>query len=49
VCDVIIDGGSCENIMVIAMVDKLHLKMEKRPQPYELSWLHKGNKVRFDK
>ncbi|XP_056177355.1 uncharacterized protein LOC130140847 [Syzygium oleosum] len=49
VCDVIIDGGSCENVMATTMVDKLHLKIEKHPQPYMLSWLRKGNEVRVDK
>lgn len=31
------------------MVEKLSLNTEKHPQPYKLSWLHKGNEVRVDK
>lgn len=42
-CNVIIDGGSFENAVATTMVNKLHLKTEKHPQPYNLSWLHKGN------
>ncbi|XP_042416946.1 uncharacterized protein LOC122005804 [Zingiber officinale] len=46
VCDVIIDGGSCENVVATTMVDKLKLKTEDHPQPYKLSWLHKGNELK---
>ncbi|XP_031392016.1 uncharacterized protein LOC116204088 [Punica granatum] len=31
------------------MVEKLHLTVEKHPEPYKLSWLKKGNDVRVDK
>lgn len=37
VCDVIIDGGSCENVVATKMVEKLHLKTKEHPQPYKLS------------
>ncbi|CAL2280662.1 unnamed protein product [Prunus armeniaca] len=49
VCNVIIDGGSCENVVATTMVEKLNLKMMKHPQPYKLSWLQKGNEVRVNK
>nr|XP_011457636.1 PREDICTED: uncharacterized protein LOC105349509 [Fragaria vesca subsp. vesca] len=45
VCHVIIDGGSCENIVSHGMVDKLNLKTERKPESYKLSWFKKGNDV----
>ncbi|KAL6187779.1 hypothetical protein ACLB2K_039174 [Fragaria x ananassa] len=45
VCHVIIDGGSCENIMSQEMVDKLNLKTERKPESYKLSWFKEGNDV----
>ena len=48
VCDVIIDSGSCENVVSDTMVQKLPLKTEKHPQPYKLSWLQKGKSVQVD-
>ena len=49
VCNVIIDGGSCENVVSNDMVQKLNLKTEKHPRPYKLSWFRKGNEVKVDK
>ena len=34
VCQVIIDEGSCENMVSKEMVDKLNLLCEKHPHPY---------------
>jgi len=39
VCDVIIDGGSCENVVSQAMVEKLALVTVEHPLPYNLAWL----------
>ncbi len=36
VCNVIIDGESCENVVVATMVEKLKLKTEDHPEPYKL-------------
>jgi hypothetical protein len=41
VCDVIIDGGSCENVVSQAMVEKLALVTVEHPHPYSLDWLKK--------
>lgn len=49
VCTVIIEGGSCENVISTTMVDKLNLKTEEHPQPYKLSWFKKGNEVKVSK
>ncbi|KAD4585099.1 hypothetical protein E3N88_22700 [Mikania micrantha] len=43
VCTVIIDGGSCENTVATSMVDKLNLPLQDHHDPYQLTWLKKGN------
>jgi CTP:phosphocholine cytidylyltransferase-like protein len=48
VCDVIIDSGSCENVVSENMVQKLPLKTEKHPKLYKLSWLEKDKCVQVD-
>ncbi|XP_017255857.2 transposon Ty3-I Gag-Pol polyprotein isoform X1 [Daucus carota subsp. sativus] len=48
VCKLIIDSGSCENVISREAVDKLKLKQEKHPKPYKLSWFKKGNEVSVD-
>lgn len=40
VCNVIIYGGSCENMVAKEMVDKL--KNEKHPHPEKISWFREG-------
>jgi hypothetical protein len=45
VCQLVIDSGSCENIVADEMVDKLALETEKHPNLYRLEWLKKGNEV----
>ena len=44
-CDVIIDGGSTDNLVLEEMVSKLKLKREKHPQPYQISWVKDDHKV----
>lgn len=41
----IIDGGSCENVVVQEVINKLQVPTEKHPTPYCLSWFKKGNGV----
>jgi hypothetical protein len=45
VCKLVIDGGSCENVVTEEAVQKLALNIEKHPTPYCLEWLKKGNEV----
>nr|GEZ72899.1 hypothetical protein [Tanacetum cinerariifolium] len=35
-------GGSCENAFSTYMVEKLGMKTEDHPEPYQLTWLKKG-------
>jgi len=44
VCDVVIDGGSCENVVSQAMMEKLALVTVEHPHPYNLAWLKKSQK-----
>ncbi|XP_076920612.1 uncharacterized protein LOC143581801, partial [Bidens hawaiensis] len=48
VCTVIVDGGSCENMVATTMVEKLGLPMHAHPEPYQLTWLRKGNLVKVN-
>ncbi|KAG5534031.1 hypothetical protein RHGRI_022247 [Rhododendron griersonianum] len=49
VCNMIIDSGSCENVVSQEVVDKLQLKVEEHPHPYTLSWFKKGNEIKVTK
>ncbi|XP_062162121.1 uncharacterized protein LOC133869181 [Alnus glutinosa] len=42
VCNLIIDSGSCKNIVSKSLVATLQLKTEKHPNPYKISWIEKG-------
>uniref|UniRef100_A0A2N9IR32 CCHC-type domain-containing protein n=1 Tax=Fagus sylvatica TaxID=28930 RepID=A0A2N9IR32_FAGSY len=46
VCQLVIDGGSCENVVSQEAVNKLGLKTEEHPHPYKLSWLKKGGEIK---
>ena len=39
VCILIIDVGSCANVAIALLVEKLQLKTLKHPRPYKLQWL----------
>ena len=49
VCNLVIDGGSCEKVVSQEAVDKLGLKTEEHPHPYNLSWLKKGGEIKVIK
>jgi hypothetical protein len=42
VCHLVIDSGSCENIVAEEVVKKMALEMEQHPTLYHLEWLKKG-------
>ncbi|GJS56056.1 putative reverse transcriptase domain-containing protein [Tanacetum coccineum] len=49
VCDIIIDGGSFENMVSLNMVEKLQLKTQDHPHPYHLTWLDKKKEFKVSK
>ena len=48
-CDVIIDGGSTDNLVSEEMVTKLKLKMKKHPHAYWIAWVKDDHKVLVSK
>ncbi|PKI66082.1 hypothetical protein CRG98_013528 [Punica granatum] len=49
VCSVIIDGGSCTNVVNTTMVEKFGLSMLNHPRPYKLQWLNDSSEIRVYK
>ncbi|KAH9670836.1 Endonuclease [Citrus sinensis] len=49
VCRIVIDSGSCENVISEEAITKLNLKTEPHQTPYKLTWLKKGNQVTVSK
>ena len=45
----VIDSGSCENVILEEVVTKLNLKTKPHQTPYKLTWLKKGNQVTVPK
>ena len=39
-CTFIIDGGSCSNLASEKLVEKLNLKTEDHPNPYQIAWVN---------
>ena len=44
-CKIVIDGGSCENIISQALLDRLKLNVPKHYCPYFARWLMTGDEV----
>lgn len=49
VCVLIVDGGSCANVVSNEVVEKLNLHALKHPQPYKLQWLNECGEVKVTK
>ncbi|XP_013588872.1 uncharacterized protein LOC106363133 [Brassica napus] len=45
ICKLIIDSGSCTNVLSALAVKKLDLKTVAHPSPYKLAWLNKGIEI----
>jgi hypothetical protein len=48
-CSMIIDGGSCANVINNLLVEKLGLPTLKHPKPYKLQWLNDCGEVKVNK
>ncbi|KAM2908957.1 hypothetical protein COP2_048413 [Malus domestica] len=42
VCQLVIDGGSCEKFVARKVVEHFHLQTEKYSHPYSVGWIKKG-------
>jgi hypothetical protein len=47
VVKVIIDGGSCHNLVSREMVEKLGLKLHRHPHPYHVQWLNESGDIKI--
>ncbi|KAI0512356.1 hypothetical protein KFK09_012995 [Dendrobium nobile] len=45
VCDILIDNGCTENVILRAVVQSLQLKTIKNAHPYKISWVKRGVKI----
>ena len=45
-CSVIIDSGSCANVISSFLVDALNIPCQRHPKPYHLQWLNEGSEVK---
>ena len=48
-CSLIIDSGSCSNVVSSYLVDSLKLPCTKHPKPYHLQWLNECSEVKVTK
>jgi len=48
-CSLIIDSGSCSNVVSSYLVDSLKLHCTKHPKPYHLQWLNECSEVKVMK
>ncbi|GJU64001.1 putative nucleotidyltransferase, ribonuclease H [Tanacetum coccineum] len=46
ICSIIIDGGSCENLVSKALVKAFKLLTEPHPSPYQIGWIKKGSALK---
>lgn len=49
VCKLIIDSGSCTNVMSSEAAKKLGLEITPHPSPYTLAWLNNGTELKVSK
>ena len=46
VCDIIIDNGSCANVLSTTLIDEWKWLMTNHPRPYKLNWLSEDNGIK---
>ncbi|XP_075109109.1 uncharacterized protein LOC142180905 [Nicotiana tabacum] len=49
ICSMIIDNGSCANVVSAYLVERLWLEWTKYPRPYRLQWFNDSGKVKVNK
>nr|XP_016469595.1 PREDICTED: uncharacterized protein LOC107791946 [Nicotiana tabacum] len=49
ICSMIIDNGSCANVVSAYLVEKLGLEWTKHPRPYRLQWFNDSGEVKVNK
>ena len=49
VCMMIIDSGSCTNLVSTYLVEKMKLKTIDHPKPYKLQWMNDSGTIRVTK
>nr|XP_018622474.2 uncharacterized protein LOC104085024 isoform X1 [Nicotiana tomentosiformis]XP_033509005.1 uncharacterized protein LOC104085024 isoform X2 [Nicotiana tomentosiformis] len=49
ICSMIIDNGSCANVVSAYLVEKLWLEWTKHPRPYRLQWFNDSGEVKVNK
>ena len=42
VCSMIINSGSCANVISLSMIEKLNLQISVHPHPYNIQWLNQS-------
>ena len=47
-CSLVIDSGSCTNVVSTFLVQRLHLTTRIHPKPYKLQWLTNKGEVRVN-
>jgi len=47
-CSLIIDGGSCANVVSLSMIEKLGLQIMTHPHPYNIQWLNESKGIQVN-
>jgi len=47
-CSLIIDGGSCANIVSLSMIEKLGLQTMTHPHPYNIQWMNQSKGIQVN-
>jgi len=48
VCSLIIDGGSCANVVSVSMIEKLGMQTVTHPHPYNIQWLNQSKGIQVN-
>ena len=48
VCCLIIDGGSCANVVSLSLIEKIGLQTMTHPSPYNIQWLNQSKGIQVN-